>query len=103
MTALAHTHDPDTSHDAATRLNPKQVAAMKRAILEILRSEPATAWRVTQTYFNWRRFHDSWPFAKRDSIAKRMSELHKAGLIRDTGRRAPTGYGRPAVVWEVAS
>lgn len=102
MTALAHTHDPDTSHDAAARLNPKQVAAMKRAILEILTREPMTAFATTQAYFAFKGYFD-WPNAKRDSIAKRMSELHKDGLIRDTGRRAPTGYGRPAVVWEVAS
>lgn len=102
MTTLAHTHDPDTSHEAAARLDPRQVAAMKRAILELLADEPGTAFRITDRYFFHQGFMD-WPFAKRDSIAKRMSELHKAGLIRDTGRRAPTGYGRPAVVWEVVS
>lgn len=102
MTTLAHTHDPDTSHEAAARLDGKQVAAMKRAILELLELEPGTAYRITREYFRWSAIRD-WPFAKRDSIAKRMSELHKAGLIRDTGRRAPTGYGRPAVVWEVVS
>ncbi|OOB91215.1 hypothetical protein B0T42_07405 [Rathayibacter sp. VKM Ac-2630] len=73
---------------------------MKRAILELLAMEPMTAYHVTNSYFAADRY---WPHAKRDSIAKRMSELHKAGLIRDTGRRAPTGYGRPAVVWEVVS
>jgi hypothetical protein len=102
MTSLAHTHDPDTSHEAAARLDGKQVAAMKRAILELLTLEPMTAYQATNSYFAGQRYLD-WPHAKRDSIAKRMSELHKAGLIRDTGRRAPTGYGRPAVVWEVVS
>ncbi|PPG34503.1 hypothetical protein [Rathayibacter sp. AY2B9] len=100
MTALAHTHDPDTSHEAVARLDKKQLAVMKRAILQLLESEPATAWHATEAYFMYRDYFD-WPLAKRDSIAKRMSELHKEGLIRDTGRRAPTGYGRPAVVWEV--
>jgi hypothetical protein len=100
MTSLAHTHDPDTSHEAVARLDKKQLAVMKRAILSILAAEPRTAFSTTRAYFDVREFYD-YPYAKRDSIAKRMSELHKEGLIRDTGRRAPTGYGRPAVVWEV--
>lgn len=103
MTALAHTHDPDTSHDAAARLNPKQVAILKAAILEILTENKASAWNVTKRYFMYREWNSTWPLVKEDSIAKRMSELHKDGLIRDTGERARTGFGRQAVVWEVAS
>lgn len=100
MTALAHTHDPDTSHEAVARLDKKQLAVMKRAILEILQARPATAEHATRAYFNLQPFVD-WPYAKRDSIAKRVSELHKDGLIRDSGDRERTAFGRNAVVWEV--
>lgn len=100
MTTLAHSTDPDTSHEAAASLNKQDVAVMKQAILYLLVHCPDTAWNTTNRYFRYREsFH--WPFAKRDSIAKRMSELHRDGLIRRTDQRRATGYGRMAVVMEV--
>lgn len=100
MTTLAHTHDPDTSHEAAASLNKHDVAVMKQAILHLLAQHADTAWDTTNRYFRYRESY-GWPFAKRDSIAKRMSELHRDGLIRRTELRRATGYGRMAVVMEV--
>jgi len=32
-------------------------------------------------------------------IAPRLSDMHRAGRVRDTGQRIPNGKGRPAVLW----
>lgn len=33
------------------------------------------------------------------TFGRRRSELTKAGLVKDSGQRRPTKYGRPAIVW----
>ncbi|KAB2660950.1 MAG: helix-turn-helix domain-containing protein [Verrucomicrobia bacterium] len=36
------------------------------------------------------------------AIRPRLTELAELGLVRDTGRRVPSGGGRPAIVWAIA-
>lgn len=36
-------------------------------------------------------------------VARRTVELQRAGLIRDTGKRAPSTAGRPERVWEAVA
>jgi hypothetical protein len=37
------------------------------------------------------------------TFGRRRSELTKAGLVKDSGQRRPTKYGRPAIVWVLAT
>jgi hypothetical protein len=37
------------------------------------------------------------------TFGRRRSELAKAGLVKDSGVRRPTKYGRPAIVWVLAT
>lgn len=98
VSALSHSKDPDTSLAAVP---PKEVRdKLKRAIMEILRNsnDGLAAFEVVKIYFESSP-SSAWP--KYDSINKRMSELHMAGLIYDTGDRIFTQYGRAAVIWAV--
>lgn len=36
-----------------------------------------------------------------EMVRKRMGELEKLGLVRDSGKRAKTSSGRNAIIWEV--
>lgn len=36
-----------------------------------------------------------------EAVKKRMGELEKLGLVKDSGKRAKTSSGRNAIVWEV--
>lgn len=36
------------------------------------------------------------------SVRRRLSELHKDGLIQQSGRYEPTAMGRKEAVWEIA-
>lgn len=102
MTALAHTHDPDTSHEAAARLDPARKGALKAAIILILTEKPRTAYETAEEYFRL-ALTMHWPLVKFDSIAKRISELHNDGAVRRTDGTRDTPFDRAAVVWEVAS
>lgn len=100
-TALAHRNDPDTSHIAAERLSKEDLSVMKGAILYLLRVRPVGVHQLTGDYFALRELKQ-WPKVKPDSVAKRLSELVKAGLVVNTGEHAPGLYGRPVAVWAVA-
>lgn len=101
-TELAHRNDPDTSHIAAAALNKEEQSRMKAAILYLLSVRPEPVHILTDLYFELREYKD-WPEGKRDSIAKRLSELVKAERVVDTGERVDGLYGRPVAVWAVAS
>jgi hypothetical protein len=101
-TALAHTNDPDTSHDAAARATHRE--ELKNAILWMLHHRSGrnraglAAFEAIEEYVELRN-ERHWPDVQLHSIPRRMSELHKEGRIFDTGARVPTPFGRMAVVW----
>jgi hypothetical protein len=98
---LAHRSDPISSHLAAARLNPSDRARVKRAVLQLLAEEPRPTFKLTTAYFNL-RVANGWPSVKPDGIAKRLSELHKAGQVEETGELVRSPYDRDVVVWRVA-
>lgn len=99
-TALAHRTDPDTSHHAAETLNVDVSGEVKGAILTLLLERPRAAFQLTAIYFS-RREANGWPLVKTDNIAKRLSELRVAGRVVDSGERAVSQYGKPAVIWRL--
>lgn len=36
-----------------------------------------------------------------EAVKKRMGELEKLGLVKDSGKRGKTSSGRSAIIWEV--
>lgn len=101
-TALAHRSDPQTSHIAAESLNQSDVDRIKAIILDELAKKPQAAFQLSRRYFKFRAAF-GWPDCKTDGIAKRLSELHKAHLVTDSGRTVQSPYKRPAVVWMVVT
>ncbi len=86
----AHTHDPDTSHDAAAKA--QGLAARHKAII------------------HWTLFH--WgPLSSNEianhceldylQVARRMKDLKRDGKVVDTGVRRTSPGGRKAAVWRV--
>lgn len=99
-TALAHRNDPNTSHLAAAALDPEENNRVKGAILSILDGHSMPVFQLTGAYFA-RRDAAGWPFVKPDSIAKRLSELRKAGKVIDSGERVKGQFDRLVVVWAI--
>ena len=99
--ALVHTDDPDTSYAAEASLNSSAVEQLKAIILDELGKKPQAVFELTKRYFKFRNAFN-WPDCKTDSVAKRLSELHKAGRVVDTGKRVIGPYKKPVAVWAVA-
>jgi hypothetical protein len=102
VTELAHTHDPITSHEAAASLNADTSAELKGIILELLGRKPRAQFELTRYYVKFKKAN-GWPDVKDDSVAKRLSELVKAGRVIDSGRKTLSPYDRNVVVWQVAA
>ena len=102
IAALAHTNDPETSHESAASLNLKKNAQLKEVILDLLRRRPRAQFQLTKFYVKFKRAND-WPDVKDDSVAKRLSELVQAGLVVDSGMKVESPYGKNVVVWAVPS
>lgn len=98
---LAHSHDPDTSKQAAAALGDTE--QLKGAILDILRTyglTGAAVFEVTARYFR-DRVENDWPDVQTHSVARRMSELHMAGQTVDTGQRVMGPFRRPVARFAV--
>jgi len=108
---LAHLHDPDTSHGAIPAA--EQRGKVKQALLNILEAsvdgrqprafggasmQGLTVPELRDHYFRQREIY-GWPVVQPHSIARRLSELHKEGLVRDTGERSPGESGVSVAVW----
>lgn len=100
---LSHTHDPDTSKIAASLAEGRE--QVKAALLWLLAHERGdsehglAAFEATERYFRTASVR-GWPLGiQPHSVPRRMSELHMAGLVHDTGARVMTVWNRPAVVW----
>lgn len=92
-----HHDDPATSKKAGVRVD---TGTLRSILYQLLTERPRAAFQLRDYYF---RFADGngWPKVKPDSINKRISDLHKAGLIEESGKTATTEYDREAVIWQV--
>ena len=99
-TELAHRNDPATSHIAAEALDPVARMTLKGAILHLLDICPRTVPNLTLDYFAARKIRE-WPNVKPDSVAKRLSELVKAGRVTVVGQTQGL-YGVPVNIYGVA-
>ncbi|ROS28878.1 hypothetical protein EDF22_0609 [Rathayibacter sp. PhB127] len=102
MTALAHTHDPDTSHDAARRLDRETTNRVKSAVLWLLLDGPATVTELRDAYFEMRASMH-WPDVDEHTVDKRVTDLKNDGRVVDTGERRLTKRNRPSAVLRLAS
>lgn len=95
---LHHAGDPDTSRTAAASAVGRE--QVKQAILWLLDAAeaPLSAENLIGLYFHHREGM-GWPVVQLHSIPRRLSELHNAGLVRDSGARLRNLSGRPAVGW----
>lgn len=97
--ATARASDPSTSHDAAASLDPDTMhVELRRVYADIAtRYNGATAGEITA------RFRAQGLHRERGSIARRITDLRKGGLICDTGqvRRADRKGARDEIVWSV--
>lgn len=88
--------DPDTSWSAA-EFAESASARLKRALLVILGEGAATHGELHERYLA----AGNKPYAPQ-RIRTATAELHRGGLVIDTGERRPTEYGRPSTVWRRA-
>lgn len=97
---LAHHDDPDTSLDAAERATHRGI--IKAAIVTLLTERgPQTAFELRDRYFEDRE-RRGWPWVQAHSVDRRLSELHRDGVVFDTGDRRYSAYNRAACVWALA-
>jgi hypothetical protein len=97
---LAHRTDPETSLDAAERATHRSI--IKAAIVTILTEYgPQTAFEIRDRYFDERE-RRGWPWCQAHSVDRRLSELHVADVVFDTGVRRYSVYNRAACVWQLA-
>jgi hypothetical protein len=91
---------PDTSREAAasvTKLTEKRLA-----LLRAFDYNPrATETGISYTYEQLRQQNpQGYPLQSPSGLRARRSELVRLGLIRDSGQRTKTPYGRSAIVWQ---
>ena len=101
MSHLAHRTDPVTSHDAAAAVDDTKKTQIFAALIEMLTERPRAAFELRREYFALAA-EKGWPDdIEPHSVARRLSELHGQGRIRESGRRVPSPRGRTATVWEI--
>lgn len=99
---VARTSDPETSHAAAASITPATLRASHEAIIELMTLIGyGTDEYICNQYELLRNMH-AWPRQSQSGIRTRRHELTNAGIIIDSGQRAPTISGRLAIVWEIA-
>lgn len=83
---------PETSKEAFRSLNPDKINDIHRRILDALK------------VIGKGHYEDIAKSAKADPsrVWKRLSELHKSGLIERTGERKVLSSGRDGFVWTLA-
>lgn len=89
--------DPETSHEAAERVN--NLTETKQAIVKLLKY-PMTDYELIKSYKQWAEagLH---PDASESGIRSRRAELVEDGIIRDSGYRAKSPSGRNMIVWQL--
>lgn len=94
MLPLVRTTDPETSHAAAASIVPglstqrAQVLALIQQVDGIYSDGGATAYEVAAR-----------SEIQQSVVARRMTDLHQLGLVRDSGRTRPGSSGRQLIIW----
>ena len=92
FTPLARTSDPETSKVAGRSMR-KGSAIQRDQIVNALRAHgPHNYWELDDL-LGWQH----------PTAARRMRELIRQDRVYDTGRTSPTGTGRGATVYDVAT
>jgi len=94
------TGDPDTSQAAAQAVNIRHAKSLQWWILRWLGSPLQSDDDRTHLGVHAGLRHVQ-PSPTESGCRTRLNELVKAGLVRDTGRRAVLPTGRKAVVWDI--
>ena len=87
--AHARTTDPDTSHNAASRVNAKfpEDAQRVEKHLRKLQKPRKTRLELTGKEYRERLIAAGQSTARADSLRRRLSDLLKLGILLDTGKR----------------
>jgi N6-adenosine-specific RNA methylase IME4 len=81
----------DTSRQAAEDMSPDRAAILRQKTLDtIRRSGPISAGDIAKAI-------DEYLY----SVAPRITELRKDGLVRDSGLRHKSDRGKPVIAWEI--
>lgn len=87
--AMARTIDPQTSHDAAAKVDA--ASGREKVLAVLIMAGPMCDETLVQQLDG---------FLSPSGARTRRSELVKAGLVRDSGRRGTTAAGRETILWE---
>lgn len=90
-----HSAGHDTEHAAARSIDAK---VLRAKVLDLLRAHPAG---LTDDEGGELMRAAGLPLADRLTFGRRRSELFQAGMVRKTGEKRPTKFGRDAIVWAV--
>ncbi len=90
--ALARVTDPHTSYEAADSISDLHRSDLQAKIELAIGVTGGLIDEELEIMFQSQ--------ASPSSIRTRRKELERMGLIRDSGRTAPTRRGRQAVIWE---
>lgn len=93
LTARARRSDPPTSHAAARSV--KRIRASHQAILKCFRTHgPMHDEKLQELY-------SQQPPLSQSGLRTRRSELVDRDLLRDSGKRTKTRFGRETIIWEI--
>lgn len=86
---LAHTHDPEVSHDAAINLSPVASEKVMQVIVDLIEAHGPLTPKELERMYGQRRFTEpDWPVVAPMSFAKRASEMKvHVHVLQGTGTR----------------
>ena len=99
--AHARSTDPDTSRAAAASISEDDLRKSQQAVLRILRTGEFTDTELVAVY-QASMYEGEVPKQSVSGIRTRRSELVKAGLVHDTGKRVALTSGRRSIVWKAS-
>lgn len=102
-TTMSHTSDPETSAEAAEKLNPHDTLRLKLALIDLLADTALTADELTDVYFQVAEFR-RWPrWADKHNVKRRLSTLHTIHHVIQKAGKRPSRMGRASTVWELST
>ncbi len=81
-----------TEQLALLPVKPPKLTAYQQDVYDLLRGDGRTDQELAEQLLK----------RSQGSVAKRRGELVELGLVRDSGRKRPSAFGRDMTVWEVA-